>query len=68
MTLSCQDKSGNNGTIDSFAWSHNRKLLPNTSQSIHFTRTKIEDAGKYTCTARNSAGEDSTDIIITVTC
>lgn len=68
ITLSCQDKSGHDGTIDNFVWSHDGKLLPNTSQTIQFTSAKIEDAGKYKCTARNSAGEDSGDIVITVTC
>ncbi|VDI07333.1 Hypothetical predicted protein [Mytilus galloprovincialis] len=67
ITLSCQNKSGNNGVIDSFIWSHDGKCLPNTSKTIQFTRIKVEDAGKYKCIARNSAGEDSGDIVITVT-
>ncbi|XP_063448091.1 hemicentin-1-like [Mytilus trossulus] len=67
ITLSCQEKSGKNGTIDSFFWSHDGKLLSNNSQ-LQFTRTKIADAGMYKCTARNRAGEDSGDIEITVTC
>lgn len=68
IVLRCQTEAGHNGTIDSFVWSHDGKLLQNKTDALQFEYSKPDDAGKYHCTAKNSAGHGSAYITVIVNC
>lgn len=68
IIIQCLPDSDYNEAIDSFIWSHDGQVLPITTKKIQFEMVKIKDAGKYICTVKNRAGEDSSDITVIVTC
>lgn len=64
----CNDKSGNNGNIDTFVWYHDGQLLVNKTNILTFENADLSIAGEYKCTARNVAGTDSAGVKIIVKC
>lgn len=70
MKLECQEKHNENrkGEIHVYAWFFNRNVYENNTNVITFNKIKSERSGKYTCVARNKAGNDSDAVNIIVTC
>lgn len=70
MKLQCQEKhnENRNGEIHVYAWFFNRNVYEKNTNVITFNKIKSERSGKYTCLARNKAGNDSDTVNIIVTC
>lgn len=67
ITLVCQDTSDEHTHLEIF-WKHNRKVLRNKTNVLQFKNVLPNVAGEYICIVRNTAGDDSDRVNITVTC